>query len=68
MGTPDAHFGGASTLTVPGQWERLTAFYEEFIDALAVRDSDLAASLVLANVTAFRDARLLLWRDRNRQR
>lgn len=67
MGTPDAHFGGASTLVVPGQWERLISFYRDFIDALAVRDGDLAAGLAAANMTAFREARLSLWRERNRR-
>jgi len=67
FGTTDSHFGGVSTLAEPGQWDRLVAYYRDYIDALLVRDGDRAAELALANVKAFRDARLAMWRERNRQ-
>ncbi|GAA4154689.1 hypothetical protein GCM10022286_02590 [Gryllotalpicola daejeonensis] len=66
FGTTDAHFGGVSTLSLPGQWERLITYYRDYLDALVVRDADRAAQVADANTKAFRDARLQMWRERNR--
>lgn len=67
FGTTDAHFGGVSTLAMPGQWDRLVQYYRDYLDALLVRDADQAAEVADANTKAFRDARLRMWRERNRE-
>jgi len=66
FGTTDSHFGGVSTLALPGQWDRILAYYRDFLDALAVRDGERAAAVALENVQGFRDARLAMWRGQNR--
>jgi DNA-binding GntR family transcriptional regulator len=67
FGLPSVRFGGESTLSVPGQWERILKYHAAAYDAVLARDADRAAEVVLQQAETVRDMRLELWRTRHRQ-
>ncbi|THG33302.1 GntR family transcriptional regulator [Naasia lichenicola] len=66
LGTPHVRFGGSSTLSMPGQWDKVLAHHSAMLDAIEVRDADRAAELASAHIADVRDVRIRMWHDRNR--
>lgn len=64
IGTPHVRFGGLSTLSKTGQWEKAVAYNDQLIDALSVRDSARAAELMKAQIASVRELRIQMWQER----
>jgi DNA-binding GntR family transcriptional regulator len=64
IGTPHVRFGGLSTISKPGQWEKAVSYNEHLTEALSVRDSGRAVELMKAQISSVRDLRIQMWQER----
>jgi DNA-binding GntR family transcriptional regulator len=65
IGLPHARFGGQSTLSMPGQFDKMVESHVALRNAIADRDGDLAEQLSRLRTIAARDARITMWQLRN---
>jgi DNA-binding GntR family transcriptional regulator len=66
LGTPHVRFAGQSTLSMPGQWEKVLEHHASMERAITARDGDLAAEYTAKHVADVRDVRIQMWHARNR--
>jgi DNA-binding GntR family transcriptional regulator len=66
IGLPHSRFGGQSTLSMPGQLEKMIESHVALRNAIADRDGALAEEVSLKRTIAARDARIEMWQLRKR--
>ena len=65
IGIPHTRFGGQTTMSLPGQIQRTIERHSTQRDAIAARNSALAAEIATAIVYEVRDLRIQMWHDRS---
>jgi DNA-binding GntR family transcriptional regulator len=65
IGIPHARFGGQTTMSLPGQIQRTIERHSAQRDAIAARDSELAAEIATTIAYEVRDLRIQMWHDRS---